>query len=275
MPQPRVLVLRAPGANCDVETVFAFEQAGGLAQGVHVNRLLENPRVLDEYQILCVPGGFSYGDDLGAGRILAVQIQTHLRDAVRDFVAQGKLVLGVCNGFQVLLKSGLLLPPDEVGPVATLAWNESGRFQDRWVRLRCATSTTGGGSPCVFFRGIDRLYLPVAHAEGRFITRDAAILQRLEVAGQLPLRYAPLNGGHEGSGFRAPSSEHLPFPDNPNGSQADVAAVCDATGRVCGLMPHPERHLDPTQHPHWTRLKELPSEGDGLAVFRNGVKYFG
>jgi phosphoribosylformylglycinamidine synthase subunit PurQ / glutaminase len=273
MPQPRVLVLRAPGANCDVETAFAFEQAGGVAERIHVNRLLESPRLLDRYQILCVPGGFSYGDDLGAGRILAVQIQTHLRDALRDFVARDKLVLGICNGFQVLLKSGLLLPPDATGPVATLAWNESGRFEDRWVRLRSDTSANGG-VPCVFFRGIERLYLPVAHAEGRFITRDGAILQRLEAAGQLPLRYAPLNGG--GSGCEAQgSAEHLPFPDNPNGSQADIAAVCDTTGRVCGLMPHPERHLDPTQHPHWTRMKELPAEGDGLAVFRNAVRYFG
>jgi phosphoribosylformylglycinamidine synthase subunit PurQ / glutaminase len=270
MPQPRVLVLRAPGANCDVETQFAFEQAGGVAERVHVNRLLEAPRLLDGYQILCVPGGFSYGDDLGAGRILAVQIQTHLRDALADFVAQGKLVLGICNGFQVLLKSGLLLPPDETGPVATLAWNESGRFQDRWVRLRC--TATSSGSPCVFFRGIERLYLPVAHAEGRFITRDAAVLQRLEAACQLPLRYAPLNG--ECSRVGSSGAEHLPFPDNPNGSQADIAGVCDATGRVCGLMPHPERHIDPTQHPRWTRLKELPAAGDGLAVFRNGVEFF-
>ncbi len=301
MPQPRVLVLRAPGANCDVETVFAFEQAGSLAQGVHVNRVLENPRLLDEYQVLCVPGGFSYGDDLGAGRILAVQIQTHLRDALTDFVARGKLVLGVCNGFQVLLKSGLLLPPDKAGPVATLTWNASGKFQDRWIRLRTEQS------PCVFFAGIESLYLPIAHAEGQFVTRDEATLERLAAARQLPLRYAPLeitanervarpeHGGdgrgvaeqprpsHPCSGTCHPSSgtagknacPTLPFPDNPNGSQADVAGVCDTTGRVCGLMPHPERHIDPTQHPHWTRLKELPPEGDGLAVFRNAVRYFG
>jgi phosphoribosylformylglycinamidine synthase len=261
MPPPRVLVLRAPGANCDVETAFAFERAGGLADRVHVNRVLESPRLLDQYQLLCVPGGFSYGDDLGAGRILAVQIQTHLRDSLRDFVARGKLVLGICNGFQVLLKSGLLLPPGEAGPAATLAWNTSGKFQDRWVRLRCEQS------PCVFFRGIESLYLPVAHAEGQFVARDQRTLERLAAASQLPLRYAPLDAACH------PSAQ-LPFPDNPNGSQADVAGVCDATGRVCGLMPHPERHIDPTQHPHWTRLKDLPAEGDGLAVFRNAVRYF-
>ncbi len=279
MPQPRVLVLRAPGANCDVETAFAFEQAGGVAERVHVNRVLENPKLLDEYQVLCVPGGFSYGDDLGAGRILAVQIQTHLQGALQNFVARGKLVLGICNGFQVLLKSGLLLPPDDAGPVATLTWNASGKFQDRWIRLRCEKS------PCVFFAGIESLYLPIAHAEGQFVTRDEATLERLAVARQLPLRYAPRDApgtGLPSAEARSPKSEasvvasaRLPFPDNPNGSQADVAGVCDTTGRVCGLMPHPERHIDPTQHPHWTRLKELPPEGDGLAVFRNAVRYFG
>jgi phosphoribosylformylglycinamidine synthase len=268
MPQPRVLVLRAPGTNCDVETAFAFERAGGVPQGVHVNRVLEQPRLLDDYQVLCVPGGFSYGDDLGAGRILAVQIQTHLGQVLGDFVARGKLVLGVCNGFQVLLKTGLLLPPDDAGPVATLAWNASGKFQDRWVRLRCQES------PCVFFAGIESMYLPIAHAEGQFVTRDAATLQRLAAARQLPLRYAPLDAVAADTAAED-ASDLLPFPDNPNGSQANVAGVCDATGRVCGLMPHPERHIDPTQHPHWTRLKELPPEGDGLAVFRNAVRYFG
>ncbi len=276
MPQPRVLVLRAPGANCDVETAFAFEQAGGTAERVHVNRLLESPRLVDAYQVLCIPGGFSYGDDLGAGRILAVQIQTHLRDALEYFVARDKLVLGICNGFQVLLRSGLLLPPDETGPVATLAWNASGKFQDRWIRLRIEQSQ------CVFFAGIESLYLPIAHAEGQFLTRDNAILQRLAAGRQLPLRYAPLDTPGTGvSSAVARSTQpealasRLSFPDNPNGSQADVAGVCDATGRVCGLMPHPERHIDPTQHPHWTRLQELPPEGEGLAVFRNAVRYFG
>jgi phosphoribosylformylglycinamidine synthase len=282
MPKPKVLVLRAPGANCDVETAFAFEHAGGVAERVHVNRLLESPRLLDDYQILCVPGGFSYGDDLGAGRILAVQIQTHLRDALTSFIAHDKLVLGICNGFQVLLKSGLLVAADETGPRATLTWNESGKFEDRWVRVRCEKS------PCVFFAGIQSMYLPIAHAEGRFVTRDEATLKGLAEGNQVPLRYAA-SSGEPGAESREPEvamrtrasgPEHstlgsrLPFPDNPNGSHANIASVCDATGRVCGLMPHPERHIDPTQHPHWTRLKELPPEGDGLAVFRNGVGYF-
>jgi phosphoribosylformylglycinamidine synthase I len=246
MPQPNVLILRAPGTNCDEETAFAFEHAGGKPQRLHVNRVLEKPALLADFQVLCIPGGFSYGDDLGAGKILASQIQLRLREAIGQFVATGKLVLGICNGFQVLLKSGILLPGDEAGPAATLTWNESGTFQDRWVRLRCEDSR------CVFFAGIQEMYLPIAHAEGKFVARDAATIQRLAAAGQAPLRYV----------------------DNPNGSQADVAGVCDATGRVCGLMPHPERHVDPTQHPRWTRAKELPPEGDGLAVFRNAVRYF-
>jgi phosphoribosylformylglycinamidine synthase len=273
MPRPRVLVLRAPGANCDVETAFAFEQAGGAAERVHVNRLLERPRLLDDYQILCVPGGFSYGDDLGAGQILAVQIQTHLREVLADFVARDKLVLGICNGFQVLLKSGLIVGPDEQGPRATLTGNASGKFEDRWVHVRCEPS------PCVFFTGIESMYLPIAHAEGRFVTRDAATLDRLATGGLAPLRYGPPKGvdaaGSAPSVSKNGTNEQLPFPQNPNGSQANIAGVCDPTGRVCGLMPHPERHFDPTHHPHWTRLKELPPEGHGAAVFRNGVRYFG
>ncbi len=266
MAQPRVLILRAPGTNCDEETAFAFEQAGGKTQRLHVNRLLEHPRLLDEFQMFCIPGGFSYGDDVAAGRILANQIQFHLNDAVREFQAADKLVLGICNGFQVLLKSGILLPPDDAGAAATLTWNDSGKFEDRWVRLRC------DASPCVFFTGIESMYLPIAHAEGKFVTRDRETLSRLSSASLLPLRYSPLakHDAEREADFDGP----LSFPDNPNGSEANVAGVCDETGRVCGLMPHPERHIDPAQHPHWTRLAELPPEGDGLALFRNAVQYF-
>lgn len=256
----RVLVLRAPGANCDLESAFAFERAGAVAERVHVNRLLEQPRLLDEFQILCLPGGFSYGDDLGAGRILGSQIQHHLFDALRDFKAAGKLVLGICNGFQILMKSGILLDDagDPRGPAATLTNNDSGKFEDRWVRLHA------NGDKCVFFAGCESLYLPVAHAEGKFVPRDDAMLAALESAGQVVLRYALGENGANGT---------VPYPDNPNGSVAAVAGVCDSTGRVCGLMPHPERHIDNTQHPRWTR-GPLPPEGDGLAVFRNAVRYF-
>jgi phosphoribosylformylglycinamidine synthase len=259
MPPPRVLILRAPGTNCDEETAFAFEQAGAAAERVHINRLLESPGLARQFQILCIPGGFSYGDDVAAGRILANQIQHHLADALRQFHQEGKLILGICNGFQVLIKSGLLLEPDPaLGPPATLTWNDSGRYEDRWVRLGVE------GSKCVFLRGIEELYLPVAHAEGKFVARDGESLKRLGRDGQLVLCYRRLHGDEDGP---------VPYPDNPNGSMGNVAGVCDPTGRVFGLMPHPERHIDPTHHPRWTRGEgRLP--GDGLAVFRNAVEYF-
>ena len=209
MPQPNVLILRAPGTNCDKESAFAFEKAGAKSETLHVNRLLENPRLVERFQILCLPGGFSYGDDVAAGRILANQIEHHLADALAQFKADGKLVLGICNGFQVMIKSGILLPPDaEKGPPATLTLNDSGKYEDRWVRLRV------DGQKCVFLAGIETLYLPVAHGEGKFITRDAAVLEQLQSAGQLVLRYVSQRDGHSGP---------LAFPDNPNGSMADVA----------------------------------------------------
>jgi len=260
MSTPNVLILRAPGTNCDQETAFAFGRAGAAAELVHVNRLLESPRRLEAFQILCIPGGFSYGDDVAAGRILAVQMQHHLADAMQEFKAAGKLILGICNGFQVLIKSGVILASDPEGPKATLTWNDSGRFEDRWVRLGVA------GSKCVFLAGIHSMYLPVAHAEGKFMARGQGVLEELDAAGQLVLRYRKLADAAGGNG-------QVPYPDNPNGSMAATAGICDATGRVFGLMPHPERHIDPTQHPRWTRGEAAPV-GDGLQVFRNAVEYF-
>jgi phosphoribosylformylglycinamidine synthase len=300
MPRPNVLILRAPGTNCDKETAFAFETAGASTETLHVNRLLESPALLDRFQVLCIPGGFSFGDDVAAGQILAVQMRHHLAGRLAEFKAAGKLILGICNGFQVIIKSGILLDDEPrptgacPGPPATLTYNDSGKYEDRWVRLGVH------GEKCVFLRGIERMYLPVAHGEGKFIARDAAALARLEAAGQLALRYVPLgaNGGGADGGGAARSQEsvsgtspvlrtqysvlstqcstatsHLPFPDNPNGSMADVAGVCDTSGRVLGLMPHPERHLDPTHHPRWTRGEAGPV-GDGLQVFINAVRYF-
>lgn len=263
MAQPRVLVLRAPGTNCDRETAFAFEKAGARADLVHINRLLESGRILAQYQILCIPGGFSYGDDIAAGRILANQIKHHLAEQMTAFKQAGKLMLGICNGFQVLLKSGVLLPGDpKLGPAATLTWNDSGRFEDRWVWLKAA------GTHCVFLEGIEQMYLPVAHAEGKFVARDEQTLAALNSAGQLVLRYVAR------SDASADCSALVPYPANPNGSVANTAGVCDETGRVLGLMPHPERHIDPTHHPHWTRGK-AGTVGDGMQLFRNAVRYFG
>lgn len=264
--KPRVLILRAPGTNCDLETVYAFEQAGGQAERVHVNRLLEAPQVLNDFQILCVPGGFSYGDDLAAGRILGSQIRNRLSEPLRRFAEADHLVLGICNGFQVLIQTGLLLPSDADTPGATLADNDSDRFEDRWVQLGVDSDKS------IFLRDIESMYLPVAHAEGKFVTRDEATLAALDAAGQLVLRYQSIHGQ---ASPREPSAGiAVPYPDNPNGSQANVAGISDISGRVFGLMPHPERYIDPTQHPHWTRLPER-SEGDGLRIFQNAVRYFG
>lgn len=251
---PRVLILRAPGTNCDAEAAAAFVQAGAAAETVHLNRWLESPALANEFQILCLPGGFSYGDDVAAGRIFANQLRHHLAASLAAFRDAGKLILGICNGFQVLIKSGLLDSDDASGQGATLAWNDSGRFIDQWVHLRTC------GDKCVFLAGIERMYLPIAHAEGRFLTRDSATLERLDAAGQLVLRYCPASGDG--------ATQY-----NPNGAEADVAGMCDTSGRVLGLMPHPERFVDRTQHPQWTRMAPFDA-GDGLAMFKNAVRYF-
>lgn len=253
MSKPNVIILRAPGTNCDQETGYAFEKAGAVPAYHHINQLIESPQRLHEAQILCLPGGFSYGDDIAAGRILASQMQSRLSDFVSEFHAAGKLILGICNGFQILIKSGFLLSATDQGLPATLTWNDCGRFVDRWVNLECDSTR------CVFLKGIDRLYLPIAHAEGKFVPRDGDTLNELQANNQLALRYASRNG----SGAV----------DNPNGSTADVAGVCDPTGRTFGLMPHPERFIDPTHHPRWTR-EPRREHGEGLAIFQNAVGYF-
>jgi len=259
MVPPKVLVLRAPGSNCDNELHYAFELAGGVAEKVHVNRLRENPALLKQFQILGIPGGFTYGDDVAAGKILAHQLAHYLSEAIRQFRDEEKLILGVCNGFQILLKAGILIPPDdEDGPLATLTHNPTG-FNDRWVRLKASPGN------CVFLKEINQMLAPIAHGEGRFVCRKEWILKGLEQAGQVVLHYADEVGNTP--------SELLPHPLNPNASQGNVAGICDATGRVLGLMPHPERHVLPTQHPKWTRVG-LAKEGDGLKLFRNAVAYF-
>lgn len=253
MSQPKILILRAPGTNCDAETAHAFRLAGGLPDVFHLNRFLEAPRLAADYQVLCIPGGFSYGDDIAAGRIFGNQIRHHLADALREFREAGKLILGICNGFQVLIKSGLLDTDDASGPAASLTWNDSGRFIDRWVGLQTS------GNRCVFLQGLESLVLPIAHAEGKFVVRDETSLKRFEQDGQLVLRYAKI--------------DNMAAPYNPNGAVVDVAGMCDTTGRVFGLMPHPERFVDFTQHPQWTRREER-GDGQGLAVFHNAVRYF-
>src|SRR5215212_1589244 len=223
MVRPRILILRAPGTNCDEETAHAFSLAGGEPERWHINRLLEEPRRVADYQVLCVPGGFSYGDDIAAGRILGNQIQHHLAGALEEFRAAGKLILGVCNGFQILMKTNLLVAPDENGATATLTLNDSGKFEARWVRLRVEPNR------CVFLQGIRDVELPVAHAEGKFVVRDAKIFASLQAEGRLVMRYAAKSG--TAANGLAGHSQSVPYPDNPNGAMGNIAGVCDETGR--------------------------------------------
>jgi len=253
----RVLILRAPGTNCDLETEHAFRLAGAEAVRLHVNGLLQRPEELNRYQVLCIAGGFSYGDDLGAGAILAAQIRQPLAEHLQRFCQQDRLVLGICNGFQVLLRSGLLIAADQQGPRATLTQNDSARFEDRWVDLQVVTDR------CPLLSGIERMQLPVAHAEGKFVARGESTLRQIQQAGQTALLYT--RGDRPGS--------EPDYPHNPNGSQGHVAAVCSADGRMLGMMPHPERFVDFTQHPRWTRT-ERRDPGDGLRIFENAVNYF-
>ncbi len=263
MVRPRILVLRAPGTNCDEESAHAFSLAGGMPERWHVNRLLDEPGRVADFQVLCVPGGFSYGDDIAAGRILGNQLQHHLAGVLEEFRGAGKLILGICNGFQILLKTNLLVTPDENGPTATLTLNDSGKFEARWVRLDVEPNS------CVFLQGIRAMELPVAHAEGKFVVRDRKVFGSLEGEGRFVMRYGSK------SGARTPriTAGSVPYPDCPNGAMGSVAGICDSTGRVFGLMPHPERFVDPTQHPRWTREPER-EVGDGLRVFQNAVRYF-
>ena len=260
MASPRVLILRAPGTNCDVETAFAFEQVGAKTCRVHINALIEDQRLGEGFQILCLPGGFSYGDDIAAGRIMAQRLSVHLSDLVEQFRGHDRLVLGICNGFQIMMRLGIFFPGQESQPPATLAHNAQSRFEDRWVHL------VNRDSNSVFLRDIEHMFLPIAHAEGRFAIRELEAGAKLLAAGQLGLRYSDDSG--------ATSDEPLPFPTNPNGATYNVAGISDPTGRVFGLMPHPERYMDPTHHPYWTRLRQLPEHGEGRKIFQNAVSFF-
>jgi phosphoribosylformylglycinamidine synthase len=278
--RPRVLVLRTAGTNCDKETAFAFEKVGAAAELVHINQLVEGRKLLQEYAILALPGGFSYGDDIAAGKILANEIRFQLKDQIVQFLRDGKLIIGICNGFQILVKSGLLPGNEALKQEVSLIINDSGKFEDRWVYLKTRTpghqdtrthvgersQVTGhkaqGTGTCVWTKGLPEvIYLPVAHGEGKFVAADEKILERLRKNGQIVFQYCDEKGGFSG------------YPVNPNGSADHIAGICDGTGRILGLMPHPERHIDVFQHPRWTRMKTRPAEGDGLQIFRNGVEY--
>ncbi len=268
MAVPNVIVLTGYGINCDDETRFAFEKAGGHADIIHVNDIIDNPSIMDRYQIFSFPGGFSYGDDTGSGKALANRILNNLREEFLSFIERDTLMLGICNGFQVMVNLGIIPGLDgKLGsPRVALKHNNNSRFVCRWVDLEIEK-----GAPSVFVRGIERLHVPVAHGEGNLYAPPAT-LERIEAGRLVSMRYANPGGG------RAMGE----FPYNPNGSLNDIAAVCDSTGRLMGMMPHPERNILFTQRDDWTFLREkyrregkdVPAEGEGLAIFRNAVEYF-
>ncbi len=256
-----VLILRAAGINCDDETAHAFRLAGAeRVDSVHINQFIRGRRSLSDYNILVLSGGFSYGDDISGGKVLANELQCRLMDDVESFIGDGKLILGICNGFQVLVKMGLL-PQTKQGErqqEATVFYNDSGKFECRWVYLR-----RNPESPCVFTRDMpETIYIPVANGEGKVMLASPEVRDRLGSGGHVALRYTNppwVDAGEAG------------YPWSPNGSVDAIAGICDGTGRVFGLMPHPERYTHPTHHPRWTR--EGGREPDGLHIFRNAVNH--
>jgi phosphoribosylformylglycinamidine synthase len=250
MSKIKTLILRAPGTNCDEETAFAFQQAGAETSLVHIGQLIRREKHLKNYQIIAFPGGFTYGDDLGAGRVLANEIRLKFKADLERFVESGYLILGICNGFQVLVKAGIL-PGLKSQQELTLTTNDSGRFECRWVYL-----SANSNSKCIFTRGIENLYLPIAHGEGKVIG-TADTLRELDKT----LYYTDEKGNRSAG-----------YPYNPNGSIENIAGICDNTGRIFALMPHPERHISPSQHPRWLK-GEAGKQGDGLKIFQNAVDW--
>lgn len=256
---PRAIVIRTAGTNCDQEMVRAFQLAGAEVDLVHVDRLIENPVQLGQADLIGFPGGFSYGDDIASGRILAMKIRERLWGRLRDAAERGVPMIGVCNGFQVMVQVGLLPGPppgeswSETAPAQTLALahNEGGRFVDRWTSVHVPEH-----SVCVWTSAWksgyddDELKMPSAHGEGRIVSASNELLDQLEARGQIAVSYC----------------------ENFNGSQRAIAGVCDVGGRIFGLMPHPERFLDWTRHPYWTRLADRGGRATpGAAIFRAAV----
>lgn len=265
--KPKAIVLTGYGVNCDEETSFCLEKAGAESRIIHINDLIENKDILSDAQILAFPGGFSYGDDTGSGKGLANRIRNNLFESILDFIEKDKLVIGICNGFQVLVNLGLLpaVNGTYVQKEAALIHNENNRFECRWVDLSIDTSK------CVFTKGLKDLHIPIAHGEGKFYA-DRDVLKKLNENGQVVFRYT--KDGKKADGE---------FPYNPNGSVEDIAGVCDQSGKILGLMPHPERAIFWSSHPDYQQIKEemirkgepLPEIYDpALKIFKNAVKYF-
>ncbi|RKY88202.1 phosphoribosylformylglycinamidine synthase subunit PurQ [candidate division KSB1 bacterium] len=263
MVKPKVLIITGYGFNCEKETEFAFRLAGGEPEQVHLNDLLLGEKSMDEYHIMAFVGGFSFGDHISAGKVVANKFKYNLEKSLQKFISDGKLIIGICNGFQVMTKLGILpgLNGDYRNQKVTLTMNDSGHYEDRWVHL-----TVNKKSNCVFTRGIDMMYLPVRHGEGKFYTEDEDVILSLFRNNQVVLQFIDPRDG-------LPTSE---YPYNPNGSIEAITGICDPTGRIFGLMPHPEAYWSPFNHPNWVRLKidnKLPEEGQGIKIFRNAVNF--
>ena len=271
MKQVKALVLAGYGLNCDYETDYTLKMAGAESHRVHINELIKgeatgHTEVLQDYHILVFDGGFSWGDDHGAGVLLASRFKCNLGDHIEEFIAAGKLIIGICNGFQALVNLGLLpgFGGNYKAREVALTFNDCGNFRDDWVYLKALKSS------CVFTKGIKTIELPVRHGEGKFFA-PTRIIERLFHDSQVVFQYATSEG----------KPARVKFPYNPNGSLRDIAGICDPTGRVLGLMPHPEGFNHFTNHPNWTRRKEelkrqglsIPEEGLGVRIFRNGVTY--
>ncbi len=264
MPAPKVLIIAGNGFNCEQETSYAFSSCGGDTAIVHMNDLLSKEVRLSNFQILVFVGGFSYGDHLGSGRITANKFRFYLSDEIIEFIGRNTLIIGICNGFQVITQLGLLpgIGNEKMKHTISLAPNASARYEDRWVDL-----AVNSDSPCVFTKGISRLFLPVRHGEGKVFSPDAEVVDQMFRLNRVVLKYIdPATG--------TPTQT---YPHNPNGSLHAIAGLCNETGRVFGLMPHPEACLSPYNYPHWTRLltdANFPNEGEGIKIFRNAVHYF-
>lgn len=256
--KPRVLILKAAGTNNDIETAEAFKFAGAVPEILHINRLLKDRKILNRYRILVIPGGFSYGDDISAGKVLANKLIYNLKDKLLEFVKDGRIVIGICNGFQVLVKSGLLPFSGEKQSV-TLAYNDSGKFECRWVHLKVKGERLKVKG--MWTKNLPEIIeLPVAHAEGKFIAKDKETILRMKKNEQILFQYCDEKG-----------EINCPYPENPNGSVESIAGIINETGNVLGLMPHPERFISTYQHPLWTRNKKV--EPYGLVIFKNVVEY--
>jgi phosphoribosylformylglycinamidine synthase len=262
----RSLVLSGNGINCELETAHANRLAGFDVEIVPISTLMEGAKHIHDYDLLNFPGGFLDGDDLGAGKAQAAKwkyqrikgSEKRFIDELLRFVSEGKLIIGICNGFQLLTKTGLLpaLQGDYQTQRVTLTFNDSGRFEDRWVFLKANKF-----SPCIFTKDVDRIYLPVRHGEGKLVVGDESCLADLAAHGHVVMQYCDKSGEVTNE-----------FPYNPNGSTMSLAGLCDPSGRIFGIMPHPEAFVHYTHHPRWTREK-LPVEGEGLKIFRNAYNY--